>query len=106
MRLSRTLSAVSVATSDRLWLPGLPHVLAAALCWPVFGSSAFLAGLILASLASFIVWLPLTALALNKGEAIAEDAAAPELTKTAHLALLGLWTATAWAGAGISVLGR
>lgn len=106
MRLSRTLTAASVASSDRLWLPGLPHVLAAGLTWPVFGSSAFLAGLILASLASFVIYLPLTALALNKGEPIAEHDPAPELTGAAHFALLALWSATAWAGAGIYALGR
>jgi hypothetical protein len=107
MRFSRTLTLASTAaSSDRLWLPGLPHVLAAGLIWPVFGSSAFLSGLLLASLASFVVYLPLTALALNKGEPIAEGAAAPGLTGTAHFALLALWTATAWFGAWLSILAR
>jgi hypothetical protein len=101
MRAMRTLTAslVSAREPDRSWLPGLPHVLMAAAIWPVLGGSACLVGLMLASLVSFVVYLPLTALALNRGEPLTQDKQAPELTPLAHAVLLVLWTATAWAGA-------
>ncbi len=56
-------------------------------------------GLLLATLASFVVYLPVTALALNGGRAIAPDAPAPALTLRVRMVLLVLWTLTAWAGA-------
>ena len=40
--------------------------------------------------------------ALNGGEALAEDAEAPALPASARAVLLVLWTATAWAAAGIA----
>jgi hypothetical protein len=94
------------ARSDRPWLPGLPHVIVACATWPVFGGSACVTGLLLASLASFVVYLPLTALTLNHGEAISEDAVAPVLTPRAQAVLLGLWSATAWLGAGLVAAGQ
>lgn len=103
MRVARTASHSVAASSDRLWSPGLPHIVAVAPIWPVFGAPAFVAGLILASLASFIVYLPLTALTLNKGAPIAEDAPAPELTRPAQTVLLTLWIATTWLGAVLSM---
>lgn len=101
MRAIRTLTAnlVSVREPDRSWLPGLPHVVAAGAIWPVLGGSPCLVGLMLASLASFVVYLPLTALTLNRGKPLTQDQQAPELTPTAHAVLLALWTATAWTGA-------
>ena len=59
-------------------------------------------GLLLATLASFVVYLPVTALGLNGGRAIPEDAPAPALTVRAQVVLLGLWTLTAWAGAALA----
>ena len=53
----------------------------------------------IASLASFLVYVPLTVLALNGGGALAEDAPVPALTARAYMALLALWTTTAWLGA-------
>jgi hypothetical protein len=44
----------------------------------------------------------LTVLALNGGEALSGDASVPALTARAYAVLLVLWTATAWAGAGIA----
>ncbi len=87
------------AQEPRPWLLGAPHLAVALLTWPVLGTTAFVTGLLLAALASFVVYLPLTALALNRGEAIAEDAPAPALTPVAQAALLLLWGATAWLGA-------
>jgi hypothetical protein len=90
------------AGREHPWQPGLPHVVAACATWPVFGGPACVAGLLLAALISFVVFLPLTALALNHGEAIPEDAPSPDLTPAARAALLALWTATAWLVAAIA----
>jgi hypothetical protein len=97
---SQTITATRPATGGA-WFPGLPHALAAAAAWPVFGGPACLAGLLMASLVSFVVWLPLTALALNDGRPLAPDAAAPALTTNARVALFALWTATAWLAAAV-----
>jgi len=91
-----------VEREERLWLPGLPHAVAALSTIAVFGTVACLGGLLLAALASFVVYLPLTALWLNGGTAIAADAPAPSLTARAQDVLLGLWTVTAWAGAWLT----
>ena len=100
MRADQALTGV-VVSADQPWLPGLPHVAASLASALVFGLQASLTGLMLATLASFVVYLPLTALALNGGRAIAEDAPAPALTRPAQMLLLALWTATAWAGAAL-----
>ena len=89
-------------TTDGFWFPGLPHAIAAATTGLVFGGAACIAGLLMASLVSFVVWLPLTALALNMGEPLAEDAAAPAMTPNAKRVLFALWTATAWLAAAIA----
>ena len=62
------------------------------------GRPAF-AALVIASLASFVVYVPLTVLALNGGGALAEDTPAPALTARAYGVLLALWTTTAWLAA-------
>ena len=72
----------------------------------VFGAQGCVTGLLLATLASFVVFLPVTALALNGGRAIAADGPAPALTAKAQVALLGLWTATAWIGAALTFVAR
>ena len=92
----------SPTTQDRAWLPGLPHVLAACAAAPVLGVPACISGLLVATLVSFIVYLPLTVLALNGGAALPEDAEAPPITPHARWLLLGLWTATAWATAWVA----
>jgi hypothetical protein len=51
---------------------------------------------------SFVVWLPLVALALNNGEPLAPEAASPALTPNAKRTLFVLWTATAWLAAAIA----
>ena len=89
-------------TVDGAWFPGLPHVLAAMASWFVYGGAACAAGLLMASFVSFVVWLPLVALALNNGEPLAMEAAAPALTPNAKRALFVLWTATAWLAAAIA----
>jgi hypothetical protein len=96
----RTQAIAPIA--ETTWFPGLPHAAAAAATWLVFGGAACAAGLLLASLVSFVVWLPLTALALNDGKPLPVDAMAPALTPNAKRALFVLWTATAWLAAAIT----
>jgi hypothetical protein len=98
---SQTITAAR-PTTDGAWFPGLPHVLAAAASWLVFGGAACAAGLLMASFVSFVVWLPLVALALNHGEPLAPEAVAPALTPNAKRALFLLWTATAWLAAAVT----
>ena len=90
-------------SAEQPWLPGLPHVVAALATYFVFGGQACVTGLLMATLASFVVFLPLTALGLNRGRPIAAEAAAPVFTVFAKVLLLGLWTLTAWAGAALTV---
>ena len=80
-------------------LPGLPFVSTACAPGLAFGWSACIAALVVAAVASFLVYVPLTALALNGGRPIGEDAPAPTLTPRAYGVLLGLWSATAWTAA-------
>jgi len=89
-------------SADQPWLPGLPHVVAALATYFVYGGQGCVTGLLLATMASFIVYLPMTALTLNGGRAIKADAPTPVLTTRAQVVLLGLWTATAWAGAALA----
>jgi hypothetical protein len=102
MRAVRALTGGFGISADQPWLPGLPHVVAALATYFVFGGQACVTGLLLATLASFVVYLPMTALVLNGGRAIPPDAAAPVVTMRAQLVLLGLWTVTAWAGAAVA----
>nr|WP_294516201.1 hypothetical protein [uncultured Rhodopila sp.] len=102
MRAVHALSGFSRPSNRQQWLPGLPHVAAGLATYFAFGGQACITGLLLATLASFIVYLPVTALALNGGRAIAEDAPAPALTVRAQVVLLGLWTLTAWVGAALA----
>jgi hypothetical protein len=102
MRAVLALSGFSRNSAGRHWLPGLPHVAAGLATYFVFGGQACVTGLLLATLASFVIYLPVTALAMNGGQAIAEDAPAPELTVRVQLVLLGLWTLTAWIGAALA----
>jgi hypothetical protein len=80
-------------------LLGLPFVVAACAPGLMFGLRACLAALMIASVASFLVYVPLTALALNGGRAIPEDAPVPALTPRAYGVLLALWAGTAWLAA-------
>ena len=82
-------------------LLGLPFVVAA--CAPGFVAtwSACFAALLVASVASFLVYVPVTALALNGGVALRDGVPIPPLTPRAYVMLLLLWTATAWATAMI-----
>jgi hypothetical protein len=102
MRAVRALTCGFGFAADQPWLPGLPHVAAALATYFVFGGQACATGLLLATLASFVVYLPVTALTLNGGRAITADAPAPALTTRAQMVLLGLWTLTAWAGAALA----
>jgi hypothetical protein len=106
MRAVRALTSGFGFSADQPWLPGLPHVAAALATYFVFGGQACVTGLLLATLASFVVYLPLTALTLNGGKPIEPDAPAPALTARSQLLLLLLWTATAWLGAALTALAR
>jgi hypothetical protein len=99
--ISQTVAATRPAHGAP-WLPGLAHVLGAATTLPVFGGAACAVGLLMTSLVSFVVWLPLTALALNGGAPLAEDAAAPDLTPNARRTLFVLFVGTAWLAASIT----
>ena len=101
MRAVRTLTGLSFSP-EQPWFPGLAHAATGLSTAFVFGVQACLTGLLLATLASFVVYLPLTALALNGGRAIRDDAEAPELTLKAQLALLVLWTLTVWIVASLA----
>src|SRR3954465_6708633 len=83
-------------------LLGLPFVLTAGAPSILLGWQACLAALMIASVASFLVYVPMTALALNHGVALAEDAPAPALTVRSYVVLLVLWTTTAWLGAAFA----
>jgi hypothetical protein len=102
MRAVRALSGFSNPSAGQQWLPGLPHVAAGLATYFVFGGQACVTGMLLATMASFVVYLPVTALTLNGGRAIPEDATAPALTVRAQVVLLALWTLTAWAGAALA----
>jgi hypothetical protein len=102
MRAVRALTNGFADSTGQPWLPGLPHAIAALSTWFAFGGPACVTGLLMATLASFVVYLPLTALALNRGEGLPEDAPAPVLPLGAKIALFALWTVTAWSAAALS----
>jgi hypothetical protein len=101
MRAVRVLAG-GFGSADQPWLPGLPHVAAALATYFVVGGQACVTGLLMATLASFVVYLPLTALALNGGRPIGPEASAPAFTTRAQMIQLVLWTVTAWAAAGLT----
>ena len=78
---------------------GLPFVVAACSPAAMFGWSVCVAAAVLAVLANFIVFVPLTVLMLNGGQAMRGDLEMPPLTARAYFGLLLLWTATSWAAA-------
>ena len=84
-------------------LLGLPFVLTAAVPGILLGWQASVAALTVASVASFVVFVPMTALALNRGAPLAEDATLPPLTARSYVILLALWTMAAWLGASLAV---
>ena len=58
MRAVRALTVGSGLSADQPWLPGLPHVVAALATYFVLGGQACVTGLLLATLATFVVYLP------------------------------------------------
>ncbi len=100
----RETIAASPARADIPWLPGLLHVLAAISPLLAFDIPTCLAAVAMTTLASFVVYVPLTALILNGGRPIPDDTQPPELTSAAHLVLLGLWTTTVWGTAFLTGL--
>jgi hypothetical protein len=98
-------SVISAWPSLREWrgrMLGAPFVLAACSPAAVFGWRACLGAAVLAILANFIAFVPLTVLALNGGQAMRSDLDAPPLTSRAYVGLLLLWTATIWISASLS----
>lgn len=98
------------ATRDLPWpslhhtegrLLGLPFVLVACAPGLLFHWPACIVALLLASVASFLVYVPMMALALNHGAALRDNEPAPPLTPRAYATLFLLWTATAWSAAAI-----
>ena len=83
-------------------LLGLPFVVTAAAPGVVLQWQAWVASLLIASVATFLVYVPLTALMLNGGAALKDDQPAPALTMRAYVLLLILWTMTAWLGAALA----
>ncbi len=91
--------ALAPKSDEKAWLQGLMLVLAAFAPAPILGVADCVSGLLVATLLSFVVFLPLTVLTLNGGAAIPEDAPPPALPLPARLLLFVLWAATAWATA-------
>jgi hypothetical protein len=83
-------------------LLGLPFVVTAAAPGAVLTWQAWVASLLVASVATFLVYVPMTALALNGGAALKDNQPAPALTVRAYIVLLVLWTMTAWLGAALA----
>ena len=83
------------------WALGLPHAVLGMASGLLFGWVAAVTGLLIAGFASFVLFLPLTALWLNGGRAIAVEAPAPMMTARSHAVVLTLWTVTAWLLAGL-----
>jgi len=81
------------------YLAGIPFLLAAATPWLAFHPAAVLAGFVLAVLAFFTVQLPVAAALLGLP---ASDAAEFTLSPRVYMALLSVWTATAWIAAAAS----
>jgi hypothetical protein len=100
--MSDTTPVLTAAAAPRSWLFGLPHGVVGAAAWPVFGGPACITGILLAALVSFVVFLPLTALALNRGRPIPADATAPALTPLAYTVLLLLWSGSVWSVAALA----
>lgn len=96
----RAMTGLAVS-ADQPWLPGLPHAVAGLASALVFGLGPSMAGMLVAGLVAFVVYLPLMALALNGGRAIGPNAPAPAMPVWAQVVLLGLWTATVWGVAAI-----
>ena len=98
LHATRDLAWPSLRNAEGRWL-GLPFVLTACAPGMVLQWRACVAALMLASVASFLVYVPMTALALNGGVALREDMPAPPLTPRTYVLLLVLWTSTAWLAA-------
>ena len=102
LRQTTTALAWPSLRDTRGRLLGLPFVLATGVPGILFGWQASVAGLIVAGVASFVVFVPMTALALNRGAPLSEDATLPSLTARCYVVLLVLWTAAAWLGAALT----
>ena len=110
-----TMRQLLYATRDLAWpslrhtegrLLGLPFVLAACAPGLVSDWSVCIAALMIASVASFLVFVPLTALALNGGVALGDDQPPPPLTPRAYALLLAAVDGDRVAGGGAGVASR
>lgn len=91
-----------VASTNREWAFGLPVLGVALVCSLTFGGPACVAGILMASFASFILYIPMMMLWLNGGEPLAPDAEAPSITAALQRRLFALWAVTAWGVAWIA----
>lgn len=92
--------------------PSLPHVRGQYLGLPfllmalgpalLLGWKACFVALMIANVATFVVYVPLTVLVLNGGAPLVADELAPSLTPCSYVVLLALWTVTAWVGAAFA----
>lgn len=106
IRTSHSAFVSPTVDLSRRTILAVPMVLSACASGLVFGPLACLTALIVASLASFVIYIPLIAIGLNRGQGLAEDAPDPVLTRGAFGLLFALWTATAWlAAACVPALG-
>ena len=78
---------------------GLPFVIATCSPAGMFGWRVCFAAAVLAVLANFIAFVPMTVLTLNGGQAMRSDLDVPPLTPRAYFGLLLLWTVTTWVAA-------
>jgi hypothetical protein len=103
LHATRDLSWPSLRHSEGRLL-GLPFVLSACAPGLVYAWPVCVAALMIASVASFLVFVPLTALALNGGMALGDEQPPPPLTPRAYALLFVLWTSAAWLGAALTSL--
>lgn len=74
---------------------GLPFALIAVATLPFTGATACVTAATIALLATFVIFMPVTAIVLNNG-ALDEGASEPQLTPRAYGVILTLWTLTVW----------
>lgn len=91
-------------TANREWFHGIPVLGVALVGGLTFGWAAGLAGLLLASFATFVLYIPMVTLWLNGGQALSPDATAPVITPPLQRGLLALWAVTAWGIAWIAAV--
>ncbi len=90
-------------SESRSWLFGLSVLGAALLSGLTFGWPACIAGILMASFATFVLYIPMVTLWLTGGKPLAIDAAAPVITAALQRTLLALWSVTTWGVAWVAM---